>query len=57
MAHQSIENLNEIELLHDVDEWKKKVQDKPLEVLNDMPWLFFVMLDRLSENKKLKGEN
>ncbi|MFS1511903.1 N-acetylmuramoyl-L-alanine amidase family protein [Chengkuizengella sp. SCS-71B] len=54
MAHQSIKNINEKELLLDVDEWKKKVEDKPDEVLQDMPWLFFVMLDRLS-NKTLEG--
>ncbi|NBI28158.1 N-acetylmuramoyl-L-alanine amidase [Chengkuizengella sp. YPA3-1-1] len=51
MAHQSIENLNEKELLYDVDEWKKKVEEKPQEVINDFPWLFFVMLDRLSQKK------
>ncbi|NDI33594.1 hypothetical protein [Chengkuizengella sediminis] len=38
MAHQSIENLNEKELLHDVDEWKKKIEEKPQEVIHDMPW-------------------
>ncbi|MDP5274460.1 hypothetical protein [Chengkuizengella axinellae] len=44
-------------MIDDVDDWKKKVEDKPQEVLDDIPWLFFVMLDRLSENIKLEGGN
>ncbi|NDI35647.1 N-acetylmuramoyl-L-alanine amidase [Chengkuizengella sediminis] len=39
MAHRSIEIQNEKELLHDVDEWKKKVEEEPQEVINDFPWL------------------
>ncbi|MDP5275263.1 peptidoglycan recognition protein family protein [Chengkuizengella axinellae] len=56
MAHIALDNLNEKGLVSDSEDWKKKVEDKPQEVLNDIPWLFFVMLDRLS-NKTLEGGN
>ncbi|MDP5276359.1 peptidoglycan recognition protein family protein [Chengkuizengella axinellae] len=56
MAHESIQNLSERDLIDKVEDWKKKVEDKPQEVLNDLPWLFFVMLDPLS-NKTLEGGN
>ncbi|MDP5276365.1 hypothetical protein Q5Y73_19925, partial [Chengkuizengella sp. 2205SS18-9] len=55
MAHESIQNLSERDLIDKAEDWKKKVEDKPQEVLNDIPWLLFVMLDRLSENKNLEG--
>ncbi|WP_235929812.1 peptidoglycan recognition protein family protein [Chengkuizengella marina] len=52
LAHQAIDNLNKKDLVNNAEDWKKKVSEKPQDVINDMPWLFFVMLDRLSDNDK-----
>ncbi|MBY0088445.1 hypothetical protein HP567_022520 [Brevibacillus sp. M2.1A] len=36
-------------LLNDPDKWKKRLTDDPVGVLNELPWLMFTMLDRVTE--------
>ncbi|MFS1514026.1 N-acetylmuramoyl-L-alanine amidase family protein [Chengkuizengella sp. SCS-71B] len=49
LAHQAIENLSKKGLIKEPVDWKRKVSENPQEILDDIPWMFFVMLDRLSE--------
>ncbi|MFF2532758.1 M23 family metallopeptidase [Brevibacillus sp. NPDC058079] len=33
-------------LINNAEEWKKRLRTEPQEVLNDLPWLLFVLVDR-----------
>ncbi|MFC8688059.1 hypothetical protein [Brevibacillus porteri] len=37
-------------LLNDPDVWKKRLTDAPAGVLNELPWLMFTMLDRVTKS-------
>ncbi|MDP5276475.1 peptidoglycan recognition protein family protein [Chengkuizengella axinellae] len=50
LANDAIDRLSQKKLVTNAEDWKNKLIKKPQEILQDMPWLFFVMLDRLSEN-------
>lgn len=47
---KAIDNLAAKGLLNDPDVWKKRLTDEPAGVLNELPWLMFTMLDRVTEN-------
>lgn len=36
-------------ILNNPEDWKKKVKDNPEQIVNDMSWLFFVLLDRITK--------
>ncbi|GED61527.1 hypothetical protein ABER61_28810 [Brevibacillus formosus] len=35
-------------LLNDPEDWKKRLTDDPAGVLNELPWLMFTMLNRVT---------
>lgn len=46
---QAIDRLATKGLLNDPDEWKRRLTDDPQGVLSELPWLFFTLLDRVTE--------
>ncbi|QIC06093.1 mannosyl-glycoendo-beta-N-acetylglucosaminidase [Brevibacillus sp. 7WMA2] len=48
LADKSIDNLAAQELLSDAAEWKERLRKEPQKVIEDMPWLVFVLADRVS---------
>lgn len=46
---KAIDRLAAKGLLNDPDVWKKRLTDDPAGVLNELPWLMFTMLDRITE--------
>ncbi|NBI30261.1 peptidoglycan recognition protein family protein [Chengkuizengella marina] len=50
VALDSLNNLSKKGLLSNVEKWKEKVIECPEQIIKEMPWLFFVMLDRISQN-------
>ncbi|OAJ73526.1 mannosyl-glycoendo-beta-N-acetylglucosaminidase [Brevibacillus sp. SKDU10] len=47
LADKSIDNLAAQELLSDAAEWKERLRKEPQKVIEDMPWLVFVLADRV----------
>lgn len=45
----AIDSLAAKGLLNDPDVWKKRLTDNPGAVLNELPWLMFTMLDRVTK--------
>lgn len=48
LADKSIDNLAAQELLSDAAEWKERLRKEPSKVIEDLPWLVFVLADRVS---------
>ncbi|ERM19941.1 glycoside hydrolase family 73 protein [Brevibacillus laterosporus] len=48
LAGKSIDNLVAQELLSDAAEWKERLRKEPSKVIEDLPWLVFVLADRVS---------
>ncbi|ASJ54189.1 peptidoglycan hydrolase [Brevibacillus formosus] len=46
---KAIDSLAAKGLLNDPDVWKRRLNDDPAGVLNELPWLMFTMLDRVTE--------
>lgn len=47
---KAIDSLAVKGLLNNPDGWKKRLTDDPQGVLEELPWLFFTLLDRATEN-------
>lgn len=48
LADKSIDNLAAKSMLSDAAEWKERLRKEPQKVIEDMPWLVFVLADRAS---------
>lgn len=46
LAVKAIDSLAVKKLLQNADEWKARLRKEPQKVLEDLPWLLFVMVDR-----------
>ncbi|MED1785017.1 hypothetical protein P4V43_24675 [Brevibacillus fortis] len=46
---EAIDSLAAKGLLNDPDVWKRRLTDDPAGVLNELPYLMFTMLDRVTE--------
>ncbi|MBU8715377.1 M23 family metallopeptidase [Brevibacillus parabrevis] len=46
LADKAIDSLAVKKLLQNADEWKARLRKEPQKVLEDLPWLLFVMVDR-----------
>ncbi|WGV60395.1 hypothetical protein QIH01_04490 [Brevibacillus brevis] len=46
---KAIDSLAAKGLLNDPDVWKKRLTDNSAAVLNELPWLMFTMLDRVTD--------
>ncbi|MGG0757578.1 glycoside hydrolase family 73 protein [Brevibacillus laterosporus] len=51
LADKSIDNLAAQSMLSDAAEWKERLRKEPQKVVEDMPWLVFVLADRVSSRK------
>lgn len=50
---KAIDSLTCKGLLNNPEGWKKRLTDDPVGVLSELPWLMFMMLDRITEKAKL----
>ena len=56
LAEQAIDNLAQKRdvdgnaLLNNAEEWKKRLRQEPEKVLEDLPWLIFVLVDRATNS-------
>ncbi|QQE75737.1 glucosaminidase domain-containing protein [Brevibacillus composti] len=57
LAERSIDNLARTRddkdgfILQNAEDWKKRLRENPQSVLEDMPWLVFVLLDRATKEE------